>query len=191
MVHTTQSNIVQLSEDVRRLAHQFLSFILDDLGLSIALRRLVDDFRTRTGVEIGFLGRDIPKHVAKDIVTCLYRVAQEGLANISRHARTKTVRVELQRVRDGLQLMMSDDSIGFEMNSHNAQRGSLGLLSMRERVSLVAGTLNIQSTPGEGTQICFELIRRIILISSMCCGRKVSKSRSSHPMEVPGICSFS
>ncbi len=154
MVHTIQSNIVQLSEDVRRLAHQFHPSILDDLGLSIALRRLVDDFRTRTGIETGFLGRGIPKHVAKDVVTCLYRVAQEGLANISRHARAKTVRVELQQIRDGLQLMMTDDGIGFDMNRHNGQRGSLGLLSMRERVSLVTGTLNIQSTPGEGTQIC-------------------------------------
>lgn len=154
LVRTVQDSIVQLSEDVRRLAHQFHPSILDDLGLSIALRRLVDDFQTRTGIEARFIGKDIPKHVAKDVVTCLYRVAQEGLANIARHAKAKNVRVELQRVRDGLQLQMSDDGIGFDMNRHDGQRGSLGLLSMRERVSLVDGTLSIQSTPGEGTQIC-------------------------------------
>jgi len=153
-VRTIQDRIVELSDNVRRLAYQFHPSILDDLGLSIALRRLVDDFQTRTGIEARFIGKDIPKHVAKDVVTSLYRVAQEGLANISRHARAKNVRVELQRVRDGLQLMMSDDGVGFDMNRHDGQRGSLGLLSMRERVSLVAGTLSIQSTPGEGTQIC-------------------------------------
>jgi signal transduction histidine kinase len=153
-VRTIQDRIVELSDNVRRLAYQFHPSILDDLGLSIALRRLVDDFQTRTGIEARFMGKDIPKHVAKEVVTCLYRVAQEGLANISRHAKAKNVRVELQRVRDGLQLMMSDDGVGFDMNRHDGQRGSLGLLSMRERVSLVAGTLSIQSTPGEGTQIC-------------------------------------
>lgn len=153
-VRTIQDRIGQLSEDVRRLAHQFHPSILDDLGVSIALRRLVDDFQARTGIEAWFIGKDIPTHVAKGVATCLYRVAQEGLANISRHAKAKNVRVELQRVRDGLQLMLSDDGIGFDMNRHDGQRGSLGLLSMRERVSLVAGTLSIQSTPGAGTQIC-------------------------------------
>lgn len=153
-VRTIQDRIVELSDNVRRLAYQFHPSILDDLGLSIALRRLVDDFQTRTGIEARFIGKDIPKHAAKDVVTCLYRVAQEGLANISRHARAKNVRVELLRVRDGLQLMISDDGVGFDMNRYDGQRGSLGLLSMRERVSLVAGTLGIQSTPGEGTQIC-------------------------------------
>jgi len=153
-VRTIQDRIVELSDNVRRLAYQFHPSILDDLGLSIALRRLVDDFQTRTGIEARFIGKDIPKHVVKEVVTCLYRVAQEGLANISRHAKAKNVRVELQRVRDGLQLMISDDGIGFDMSRHDGQRGSLGLLSMRERVSLVAGTLSIQSTPGEGTQIC-------------------------------------
>jgi signal transduction histidine kinase len=153
-VRTIQDRIVELSENVRRLAYQFHPSILDDLGLSIALRRLVDDFQTRTGLEARFIGKDIPKHVAKDVVTCLYRVAQEGLANISRHASAKNVRVELQRVRDGLQLMMSDDGVGFDVNRYDSRRGSLGLLSMRERVSLVAGTLDIQSTPGEGTRIC-------------------------------------
>ncbi len=153
-VRTIQDRIVELSENVRRLAYQFHPSILDDLGVSIALRRLVDDFQTRTGIEARFIGKDIPKHVAKDVVTCVYRVAQEGLANISRHARAKNVRVELERVRGGLQLRMSDDGVGFDVNRYDGRRGSLGLLSMRERVSLVAGTLEIQSTPGEGTQIC-------------------------------------
>jgi signal transduction histidine kinase len=135
------------------LAHQFHPSILDDLGLSIALRRLVDDFQARTGIGSRFLCKDIPKHVAQDIVTCLYRVAQEGLANISRHAGAKNVSVELRRLRDGLELLISDDGVGFDLNQYDGRRGSLGLLSMRERVSLVAGTLDIQSAPGEGTRI--------------------------------------
>ncbi len=153
-VHTIHDRIAELSDNVRRLAYQFHPSILDDLGVSIALRRLVDDFQSRTGIGARFICKDIPKRVAQDVVTCLYRVAQEGLANISRHARAKNIRVELRRVRDGLQLMVSDDGVGFDVNQYDGQRGSLGLLSMRERVSLVAGTLDLQSTPGEGTRVC-------------------------------------
>lgn len=153
-VHTIQDRIVELSESVRRLAYQFHPSILDDLGLAIALRRLVDDFQTRTGIDARFLCTDIPRHVAQEVVTCLYRVAQEGLANISRHARAKNVHVDLRRVRDGLQLMISDDGVGFDASRDSGRRGSLGLLSMKERIFLVDGTLDIQSTRGEGTRIC-------------------------------------
>ncbi|MGQ0555961.1 MAG: sensor histidine kinase, partial [Nitrospiraceae bacterium] len=90
-VHAIQDRIVELSESVRRLAYQFHPSILDDLGLAIALRRLVDDFQTRTGIDTRFICKDIPKHLAQNVVTCLYRVAQEGLANITRHARAKNV----------------------------------------------------------------------------------------------------
>lgn len=153
-VRNIQDRIVELSESVRRLAYQFHPSVLDDLGLVIALRRLVDDFQARAGVDARFMCKDIPKHLAQDVVTCLYRVAQEGLANIARHARAKNVCVELTRLRDGLQLMMSDDGVGFDVNRDDGRRGSLGLLSMKERVALVAGTWDIQSTQGEGTRIC-------------------------------------
>lgn len=152
-VRTIQDRVVELSESVRRLAYQFHPSILDDLGLSIALRRLVNDFQTRSGINTRFICKDVPKHMDQDIVTCLYRITQEGLANITRHARAKNVHVELRRLQGGLRLLMSDDGIGFDTNHNDGWRGSLGLLSMRERVSLVAGTLDIQSTPGEGTHI--------------------------------------
>ena len=152
-VRAIQDRIVELSESVRRLAHQFHPSILDDLGLSIALRRLIDDFQSRTGLAAMFISKDIPQYLVQDVVTCLYRVTQEGLANIARHARAKTVRVELMRVRDGLQLMIRDDGVGFDVNHDGDRRESLGLLSMKERVSLVAGSFTIDSTPGKGTHI--------------------------------------
>ncbi|MBL8037229.1 MAG: sensor histidine kinase [Nitrospira sp.] len=153
-VRSIQNRIVELSESVRRLAYQFHPSILDDLGLPIALRRLIDDFQARTGLDARFISKDIPQHLAQDVVTCLYRVTQEGLANIARHAKAKTVRVELIRVRDGLRLMIHDDGVGFDVNPDDGRRGSLGLLSMKERVSLVVGSFTIDSTPGAGTRIC-------------------------------------
>jgi len=153
-VRAMQDRIVELSEDVRHLAHQFHPSILDDLGLSIALRRLVDDFRTRTGITALFLEHDIPKQLVQDIATCLYRVAQESLGNVSRHAKAKEVRIELGRLRGGLRLMVGDDGVGFDPIHPYDERGGLGLLSMKERVSLVGGTLEIQSAGGEGTRVC-------------------------------------
>jgi signal transduction histidine kinase len=153
-VHAIQNRIVELSENVRHLAHQFHPSILDDLGLSIALRRLVDDFRARTGIKVVFTGTDIPKQLGQEAVTCLYRVAQESLGNVFRHAKAQNVRIELHRLRDGLKLIVSDDGVGFDVSQYRDERGGLGLLSMKERVSLVDGTLNIQSTKGEGTTVC-------------------------------------
>lgn len=153
-VRAIQDRIVELSESVRRLAHQFHPSILDDLGLSIALRRLIDDFQSRTGLDARFTSKDIPQYLTQDVVTCLYRVTQEGLANIARHARATTVRVELMRMREGLQLLIRDDGVGFDVNHDGDRRGSLGLLSMKERVSLVAGSFTIDSVMGKGTEIC-------------------------------------
>ncbi|MGQ0666727.1 MAG: sensor histidine kinase [Nitrospiraceae bacterium] len=153
-VRAIQDRIVELSDNVRHLAHQLHPSILDDLGLSVALRRLVDDFRARTGIKTAFIHKDIPKHLDQEVLTCFYRVAQESLANVSRHAKAKNVHIELRQLRYGLQLMVSDDGTGFDVNQCCSERGGLGLLSMKERVSLVEGTLDIQSRKGEGTSVC-------------------------------------
>jgi signal transduction histidine kinase len=152
-VRSIQDRIVELSDDVRHLAHQLHPSMLDDLGLSVALQRLLDDFTARTEVRGAFIDHDSPKLLAQDVATCLYRVAQESLRNVSRHAKAKQVRIELARIRNGLQLMVGDDGVGFDTNHPQDKQGGLGLLSMRERVALVDGTLDIQSVDGEGTRV--------------------------------------
>ena len=153
-VRAIQDRTIELSEDVRHLAHQFHPSILDDLGLSIALKRLVDDFTARNGAKGLFIDHDTPKLLAQEVATCIYRVAQESLGNVSRHAKAKQVRVELGRLRNGLQLLVSDDGVGFDLNCPQHEQGGLGLLSMKERVSLLGGTLDIQSAEGAGTRVC-------------------------------------
>ena len=152
-VQAIQDRIIELSDDVRHLAHQLHPSILDDLGLSIALQRLVDDFTARTGVKGQFIDYDTPKLLAQEVATCLYRIVQESLGNVSRHAKAKQVRIELVRLRNGLQLTVSDDGVGFDMTRLQHEQGGLGLLSMKERVALVDGTLDIQSAEGEGTRV--------------------------------------
>lgn len=153
-VRAIEDRVIELSDDVRHLAHQLHPSILNDLGLSIALQRFVDDFTARTGVQGDFIDQDSLKIRDQQIATCLYRVAQESLMNVSRHAKAKQVRIELGRWQDGLRLMISDDGVGFDRDRQHDKRGRLGLLSMKERVALVGGMLDIESVEGQGTRVC-------------------------------------
>jgi two-component system, NarL family, sensor kinase len=152
-VRAIQDRVVELSEDVRHLAYQFHPSILDDLGLSIALQRLVDDFAARSNVRGSFGHKNIPEDVPQEIATCLYRVAQESLNNVIRHAQASRVDVELSRSRSGLTVMIMDDGVGFDSEQFPNARYGLGLLSMKERVALVHGTLQIISAVGKGTRV--------------------------------------
>jgi signal transduction histidine kinase len=151
VVRAVQDRVAELSEDVRHLAYQLHPSILDDLGLPIALQRLVDDFTARTGMTGQFVNRGVSKSLPQDIATCLYRVAQESLGNIARHAQASTMSVELSRTQDTLTIVIMDDGVGFD--PHHVRSG-LGLLSMKERIALVNGSLDIASTSGKGTHVC-------------------------------------
>lgn len=151
VVRAVQDRVAELSEDVRRLAYQLHPSILDDLGLPIALHRLVDDFIARTGMKGEFVNRGVSKALPQDIATCLYRVAQESLGNIARHAQASTMSVELSRTQETLTIMITDDGVGFDPQR---ARNGLGLLSMKERIALVNGSLEIASAVGKGTHVC-------------------------------------
>jgi signal transduction histidine kinase len=142
-----------LSDDVRQMAYRFHPSILDDLGLVKALRRLVDDFSARTGVKVSYVHKDPTKALAAELATCLYRVAQESLNNVSRHAQASRVEVEVICDEDLLSLSIRDNGRGFDAGRPTNAAGHLGLLSMRERVRLAKGHLEVESAPGEGTHI--------------------------------------
>ena len=152
-VRAIQDRVAELSEDVRRLAYQFHPSILDDLGLPIALQRLVDDFAVRSNVRGSFGHKNIPEVVPQEIATCLYRVAQESLNNVARHAQASRVDVELTWSPSGLTVTITDDGVGFVSERSQNGRHGLGLLSMKERVALVHGTLQIVSAVEKGTRV--------------------------------------
>ena len=151
VVRAILDRVAELSEDVRHLAYQLHPSILDDLGLPVALQRLVDDFTVRTGMTGHFLNRGISKPLPQEIATCLYRVAQESLSNIARHAHASTMSVELSHVDGMVAIVITDDGVGFDPLR---VRNGLGLLSMKERIALVNGSLDIASTLGKGTHVC-------------------------------------
>lgn len=145
--------VAELSEDVRHLAYQYHPSILDDLGLPIAIQRLVDDFVARNNIEGTLTYADVPEVLPQPLATCLYRVTQESLNNVLRHAKASRIEIGLSRSRLGLTITITDNGVGFPSErSRNGFEG-LGLLSMKERVALVDGTFSIESTVGKGTQV--------------------------------------
>ena len=152
-LRSIQDRLTELSDDVRHLAYQFHPSILDDLGLTVALQRLVDECATRANLQGAFEVSPAPPTVPQTVSTCLYRIAQESLANVMKHARANKVIVSLASTADAITLTVQDDGVGFDTQQlANSHRG-LGLISMAERLRLVRGTVTIDSIPHQGTRL--------------------------------------
>jgi signal transduction histidine kinase len=143
----------QLTTDLQRMAHQLHPSVLEFGGLETAVREHVNDFAMRTGVSAEFITRNVPKHVPLDKATCLYRVLQEGLQNVQKHADATTVMVRLLQTGRGLGLCIHDDGRGIEQVEGAARRKGLGLTSMAERVEMVNGIFRIRTRLNDGTEI--------------------------------------
>jgi PAS domain S-box-containing protein len=152
-VQEIQDRVVELSDVVRHLAYQLHPSILDDLGLPIALQRLVDDFTARSRIRGSFGHRDVPAAVPQEIASCLYRVAQESLSNVARHASASQVDVELTRSQSELIVTITDNGVGFDYERSGHGSHGLGLIGMKERVALVHGELLVSSAVGKGTRV--------------------------------------
>jgi PAS domain S-box-containing protein len=143
----------QLTTDLQRMAHQLHPSILEFGGLETALREQVDEFGSRTGISAEFITKDVPKDIPLDHATCLYRIVQEGLQNVQKHAEATTVLVRLMRTGRGLGLCIHDDGRGVENVDGATQRKGLGLTSMAERVGMLNGVFRIRAKPGQGTEL--------------------------------------
>jgi CheY-like chemotaxis protein len=124
--------------------------VLEYLGLSKALEHLCGEFSKREGIPVKFDSDQLAIAVPRSIGACLYRIAQEALRNISKHANAADVVVKLALVDQELQLCIADSGIGFDTS---AEKSGLGLHSMRERAQLANGSFSVTSEPGSGTRI--------------------------------------
>lgn len=149
--------LTAVSDDVRQMAYRFHPSILDDLGLVKAVRRLVDDFSARTGITNTYVHKDPGATLPAEVTICLYRVVQESLSNITRHAQAAQVEVELICEDEVVSLSVRDNGVGFDAGHLAQVGGHLGLLSMKERVRQARGTLEVESAPTHGTQIRVEI----------------------------------
>jgi signal transduction histidine kinase len=141
--------------EVRNLSLDLRPSLLDDLGLTPALRWYVERQANRAGFMASF-DADLEQRLPPDLETVCFRVVQEAVTNAARHGRAEHVSVMLCQEDGALELAVRDDGAGFDVAAarERAARGeSLGLLGMQERVRLAGGTIDIRSAPGEGTEI--------------------------------------
>lgn len=146
----------RIAHEVHHLALKLRPPALDDLGLPAAITNYVDSWTELTGVRADWECRDVDEsHVPPEIETALYRILQEALTNVAKHANAKTVSVVLLGRGNGLDLIVEDDGCGFATELFNGRQPNnhLGLMGMRERMLAIGGQLEIESTPDAGTTL--------------------------------------
>jgi signal transduction histidine kinase len=147
-----RTRFVELSKDVREISHRLHPSILDDLGLTAALDEMPQEFSTRERLHVVFTPEAVPPAIPAEVAACLYRVAQEAIHNVLKHARTDYVRMSLSGDSRGIHLSIHDTGAGFDSEAR-LRRPGLGIVSMKERVRLVQGEFSIYSQPGQGTEV--------------------------------------
>ena len=145
-------------EEVRRLYHDLSPGDLEDLGLTTALRSLVDDFadlqkQIKWTTRLDYLDGLF----ALPAQTAIYRVVQEALTNIGKHAKPKNVFLEIKREKQGVSFTIEDDGIGFQRHKVVTEKKTLGLLAMEERVKILGGSFELWSQENQGTRISFNI----------------------------------
>ncbi|MBI1354152.1 MAG: HAMP domain-containing protein [Acidobacteria bacterium] len=155
-IRDLREQTIRLAHDVQGLSRRLHPSILDDLGLSSALRAATQALRERLGVATSFAAESLPEEVSGEAAVALYRVAQECFQNVARHAGASEVNVELSVLDEVVRLRIEDNGAGFDPEQAR-RHGGLGLASMSERMRLTGGTLEIRSTPGAGTIVTAEL----------------------------------
>ena len=147
-----QDQVVELSNDLRRVSHELHPAALEQLGLVTALKAYCKRVSQAEAVEVRFRSTGVPPGAPRDVGLCVFRLVQEALRNAVRHSGASVVKISVERLDDDLELRVVDDGHGFDAAAVR-QKGSLGLVSMAERVRPLRGTLTVRSSAGEGTEV--------------------------------------
>jgi two-component system NarL family sensor kinase len=140
--------------EVRRVSQNLMPSELEDLGLEPALRKLCREFKERAGLRVTLRTGRLPEAVASESAMALFRIAQEALNNVGKHAKAGAVELTLSLKGKDLVLGVKDDGKGFSLEGRRPFTGrGIGLASMRERAESVGGFIQIQSAPGAGTAL--------------------------------------
>jgi PAS domain S-box-containing protein len=150
-----RAQIVEIASDLHNLSHELHPSKLQALGLVESLRSLCREVAKQSGVHIAFADENVPSALDPDVALCLYRIVQEALHNVARHSGARQAAVRLRLEHDALVLQVTDSGAGFD--PEGADRGGLGLVSMRERAALLNGQLELHAVPGRGTRIVVRL----------------------------------
>ncbi len=160
LLRKAQSLSISILDGIHKLIYELRPSLLDDLGLVAATRWLADNNLRELGVKVDFRSTGRKRRLSSRLETTLFRVIQEAVYNIAKHARARNTSLSLHFKKNAIRVNIRDDGTGFDVaeaiSSKDRPRG-LGLLGMKERVELLNGTLNIQSRPGAGTEINIEI----------------------------------
>jgi signal transduction histidine kinase len=138
--------------ETRRALQALRASPLDDLGLSLAVRTMVEDTAARADLDLNLSIADELPSLSPDVEQCIYRVAQEAVTNVAKHAQAKTLTVNLESTGEKVTLTVQDDGIGFDAEK-KGKANDYGLEGIQERAQLVGGELTVASKPGEGTTV--------------------------------------
>jgi signal transduction histidine kinase len=150
-----RERVVTTLQDVRRLAVELRPKVLDDFGLVSALERLTETFQEQTGLSVDLEAGTAGERLPGEIETALYRIVQEALTNVVKHARATRVSILLTRRDGSIAVVVEDDGLGFE--PADAGDGGFGLVGIRERIELLGGRLGLESSRGTGTTLVAEV----------------------------------
>jgi signal transduction histidine kinase len=147
---------------VRDLSHLLHPAMLDDLGLPAAVEWHLRGFGRRYGIRVDLIQHGRAERLAPEIEAAAYRIVQEALTNVAKHARATACSVQLERKDHLLRVVIEDDGVGMEEGYAGAigARSGLGLIGMRERASQFGGSVRIDTAPGKGTRVIVELPAR-------------------------------
>jgi PAS domain S-box-containing protein len=151
-----QQKLIDLSESVRRMSHELHPAVLHHSGLAPALHGYCREFEELSGIHIALETSGTFGDLRPDVALCVFRVTQEALRNVSKHARVAEAQVELAHAGRDIRLTVSDRGVGFAPGDAPREAG-LGLVSIRERARLVDGTVELESAPGEGTRLTIRI----------------------------------
>jgi len=147
-----ESLLEQVEQQLRNFSHELRPTVLDDYGLLPALQTLAEKFSKRFALPVSVDGKLGPR-LTKSVEAAMYRVAQEALNNVARHAKASRVNIRLWRSPGEFHCSIRDDGVGFDPVIARGSRNALGLLGMRERLNVLGGTLQIESAPQQGTEL--------------------------------------
>ncbi len=151
-IEAARAQVQSLNNDVRQISHRLHPAILQDLGLPAALRAMVQEFGERENMPATYTSQDLPETWSPESATALYRIAQEALRNVSKHAGKTHVKVVLSGSDNQLALRVMDFGLGFDQEADTPPRG-LGMISMHERARQAGGMLEVESALGQGTTV--------------------------------------
>ncbi|MGE5111175.1 MAG: ATP-binding protein [Acidobacteriaceae bacterium] len=152
-IHELLDVVDRTIEGIRRIIARLSPLLLQELGMVAAIRKEAKDLARNTGVKTEVMLAEDVGRLAPEVETAIYRVVQEALHNIAKHAHARTVNVHVTRDSKSVRVLVEDDGIGIAGSSTNPQRRTFGLAGMRERITALGGTIRVHSRKGQGTRI--------------------------------------